>query len=479
MQLRPYFICVLFFSQLVTAQEKAAKSLLADSSMIHASISACILNSKTGETIFELNPETSLTPASVLKLITSSAAVELLGPEYTFKTRMGYTGSLNKQSGLLKGNIIIKGGGDPVLGSENFTSHYGNFLNNWIKEIRNLGIKNVEGRVITDDSRYDYQPVPPKWLWEDAGNYYGAGAYGLSIFDNSYEIHFRTLAEGSVPVITVFKPEFCRYEIINRLKASGNSDKGYVFSAPYSDKGWIEGTIPANREDFVLKASVNDPPLLLAKIISNMLDSSGISVSDDPSTARIMSDFSDINPVIISDISSPPLKEIIEVLNHESVNIYAEHLLKELGKIYRNDGTAVAGVDVLYEFLEDSGISTSGIFLEDGSGLSPVNSISAKRVAEILFHMRNNSKYFNEFYNSLPEAGKEGTLKNCFSDPIFRENLRAKSGSMTRVRSYAGYCRTLSGNDLTFCIIINNYSGSSQRIITDVEEMLKEAILHK
>jgi D-alanyl-D-alanine carboxypeptidase/D-alanyl-D-alanine-endopeptidase (penicillin-binding protein 4) len=210
-----------------------------------------------------------------------------------------------------------------------------------------------------------------------------------------------------------------------------------------------------------------------------MLDSSGISVTEDPSTARIISTFSDMKPVFISEISSPPLKGIIEVLNHESVNLYAEHLLKELGKVYRNDGTTDAGVDVLYEFLKDSGINTGGIFLEDGSGLSPVNSISAKGVAEILFHMRNNSEYFNEFYTSLPEAGKEGTLKTCFSDPVFRDNLRAKSGSMTRVRSYAGYCRTLSGNDLTFCIIINNYSGSSQKIITGIEEMLKEAILYK
>jgi len=479
MHLKFLFIYFLLLSQLITAQEKAIKLLLADSSMIHAAASVYIVNSETGEPIFELDPEMSLTPASVMKLVTSSAALELLGPEYTFKTRIGYTGSLNQHSGLLKGNIIIEGGGDPVLGSENFISHYGNFLENWINEIRKLGIKKVEGRVITDDSRYDYQPVPPKWLWEDAGNYYGAGAYGLSIFDNSFEIHFRTFAEGSIPVIKGFNPEFCRYELINRLKASGNSDKGYIFSAPYSDNGWIEGSIPANREDFVLNASVSDPPLLLAEIITKMLDSTGISVSGDPSTARIISNSSGMKPVIISEISSPPLKVIIEVLNHESVNLYAEHLLKELGKIYRNDGTTVAGVDVLYEFLEDSRINSAGIFLEDGSGLSPMNSISAKGVAEILSYMRNSSKFFNDFYASLPEAGKEGTLKNCFSDPVFNGNLRAKSGSMTRVRSYAGYCRTLSGNDLTFCIIINNYSRTSQRIVTRIEEILKETILNK
>jgi serine-type D-Ala-D-Ala carboxypeptidase/endopeptidase (penicillin-binding protein 4) len=188
------------------SQERSVAALLADSSMLHGSISVCITDDKSGNTVFELNSGKSLIPASVMKLITSAAAIELLGPGYTFKTVIGYTGSLNKRSGRLKGNIVIIGGGDPALGSKYFTDHYQDFLKNWVTKIKSLGITKIDGSVITDDSRYDFQPVPSKWLWEDIGNYYGAGVYGLSVFDNTYEIHLKSSGENSTPVITGIIP---------------------------------------------------------------------------------------------------------------------------------------------------------------------------------------------------------------------------------------------------------------------------------
>jgi D-alanyl-D-alanine carboxypeptidase/D-alanyl-D-alanine-endopeptidase (penicillin-binding protein 4) len=265
----------------------------------------------------------------------------------------------------------------------------------------------------------------------------------------------------------------------NQLKASGNSDKGYVFAAPYNDYAWMDGSIPANMEDFVLKASVTDPPLLLSEIIDSMLDSAGIVVTEDPSTARLEKDFMYNGLRIIAEVVSPPLKDIIEVQNHESVNLFAEHLLKELGKIYKNNGSTAAGIEVLYKFLEDSGINTGGMYIEDGSGMSPMDAVTSGGLADLLLFMRRKGKYFNEFYASLPDAGKEGTLTNYFKNPVFDSNLKAKSGSMTRVRSYAGYFKTMSGNEMAFSIIINNYSGPSQKIIAGIEEILKETILNK
>ena len=475
------FICLQFlvFSQLLSGQEKALELLLSDSAMTNSSLSFCVLNLSNAETLIEYNSGKSLIPGSVLKLFTSVAALELLGPEYRFTTKIGYTGNLNKKDGRLDGNIIITGSGDPSLGSEYFYDHYRNFLSDWVTEIKKLGIKKIAGRIITDDSRYDYQPVPAKWLWEDAGNYYGAGTYGLSLFDNTIEIHFRTSGEGSIPVITRFSPEVCRFEMSNNLTASGNTDKGYVFRAPYSNYGWIEGTIPVNRDDFVLKASISDPPLLLAEIIDNMLDSMGVDVSYNPTTTRIESGLSAEKITVIDEVVSPPLKEIIEILNHESVNLYAEHLVKEMGRVFRNSGTTAAGIDVVSGFMKDSGINISGLFLMDGSGLSPLDAITSRGLSELLLYIRRNAKYSDAFYSSLPVAGKEGTLKSYFRDPVFDNRIRAKSGSLTRVRSYAGYLTTASGKDLAFCIIINNFSGPPQRIVKGIEEILKEVILYK
>lgn len=475
------FIIILFLliSGLSAGQEKSLNMLLADSSMISSSVSLCILNAGNCETVYEFNAGKSLMPASVLKLVTSSAALELLGPEYCFNTKIGYTGSFNKRTGKLKGDIIIIGGGDPALGSGYFKDIYGNFLNNWIIEIKKLGITRIEGRIIADDSRYDYQPIPAKWLWEDPGNYYGAGAYGLSVFDNTFEIHFKTSDDGSIPVITRVFPDLCRYELLNQLTAYGNSDKGYVFAAPYSKEGWIAGSIPVNREDFILKAAILDPPLFLAKTLDRMLDSAGIEISAEPTSTRFEKHLLADEPVIITETTSPPLNRIVEILNHESVNMYAEHLVKELGKIYNNKGTTEAGIEVLHKFLADSGVNSAGMFIEDGSGLSPKDAATSHGLAELLLFMKNKAKYPGDFLKSLPDAGKEGTLKNYFKNPVFDLNLKAKSGSMLRVRSYAGYFKTMSGNEMTFSIIINNYSGTAKRIIEGIEEILLETIMFK
>jgi len=478
--LRTFFIISLTSLTLcLFSQERSFETFLSDSAMMHASVSLCVAEADNGEVVIEYNSGKSLVPASIMKLITSAAAIELLGPQYTFKTIIGYTGSFNKRSGRLTGNIVIQGGGDPALGSKYFSDHYQDFLNSWVTEIKKLGIRKIDGRVITDDSYYDFLPVPAKWLWEDAGNYYGAGAYGLSVFDNTYEIHLKTSSDSTQVVISEIVPNECRYEFSNWLVAAGTSDEGYVFAAPYSTNGWLAGTVPANREDFVLKASIADPPSLIAKMINERLKAEGITISEDPTTIRLEQKNLSEKVVPIAETVSPPLSEIVEVLNHESVNLYAEHLTKELGKKYKNNGSTAKGVEVIMDFLNDAGIKTSGIFIEDGSGLSPLNAINTGELVNLLIYMKNRGKYFPEYYSSLPEAGKEGTLKYYFRDPVFDSRLRAKSGSMTRVRSYAGYFTTVSGKQMIISIIINNYTGPSKNIISGIEEIIKEIILNK
>jgi serine-type D-Ala-D-Ala carboxypeptidase/endopeptidase (penicillin-binding protein 4) len=468
-----------FLSHCCFSQESLLEQLLADSTMVHASVSLCIADADSGKTVLEYNSGQNLTPASVMKLLTSAVALELLGPQYTFKTVVGYTGTLNKRSGNLKGNIVIRGGGDPALGSKYFSDHYVDFQDTWVTEIQKLGIKNIEGRVITDDSYYDFQPVPGKWLWEDIGNYYGAGAYGLSVFDNTYEIHLKTSSDNSHLIIKEIDPKECRSELSNRLVITGTSPEGYIFAAPYSVNGWLEGTVPANTEDFTLKASITDPPLVIAKMLNEKLRSTGITISEEPSATRVLQESKTDEVIPVTQTTSPPLVEIIEVLNHESVNLYAEHLIKELGKKFMNTGSTSAGVEVIQDFLKNAGIRTDGMYIVDGSGLSPVNSINSRELVNFLFYMKKSGRYFKEFYNSLPDAGKEGTLKNYFRDPVFYSRLKAKSGSMTRVRSYAGYFTAISGKQMIFSIIINNFSDTSKNIISEIEELLKYIILTK
>lgn len=469
----------LLLSIILSAQKGAVEKFVTDTSMLHAEVSLCILDADNGQPVAEYNAGKSLSQASVMKLITTAAALEKLGPDYSFKTSVGYTGEIKKGSKTLFGNIIISGGGDPSLGSEKFPVQYDGLIGKWAEEISKLGIIRIKGRVITDDSRYDYQPVPSNWNWGDMGNYYGAGVYGLSLFDNTLRIHFRTADEGSIPAVTMYEPDDSGMELESFLKASGSTDEGYVYSSPYYNKGWITGTIPVNREDFVLKAAVTDPPLMAARLLSEKLEYLGIKIKLPPATARVLPGEINVNFTLITTTISPALSAIVEVLNHESVNLYAEHLVKELGKVFKGEGSTSAGTSVVTEFLDSIGVETDGLFIEDGSGLSPQDAINSRGLATLLWLMKKNGRFFEDFYKSLPEAGKEGTLINYFKDAAFESRLRAKSGSMTRVRSYAGYFTTTTGKEMVFSIIVNNYTGPSRKLISGIEEIIKEFILFR
>jgi serine-type D-Ala-D-Ala carboxypeptidase/endopeptidase (penicillin-binding protein 4) len=477
--MKQLFILLIFISLFVKSysQNTAIDRLLSDSSMRHASVSICIIDPSNNKVVTGYDSQRSLNPASIMKLITTSAALELLGPEFTFKTTIGYTGTIDPTTQTLNGNIIIKGGGDPCLGSEYFNSTYGDFISRWASEIKLAGISKVNGRVITDDSYYNYEPVPSKWLWEDIGNYYGAGSYGLSIFDNYYSVHFKTLNAGSKPEITRITPEPAGPEISNFLFSGGTHDEGYLFASPYTNSAWASGTIPENRDDFILKGSISDPPLLAARLLNDKLVKSGISVSEKPSTIRIIWKTLDSEFKMISEIKSPHLFEIINVLNNESINLYAESLTKHLGLVFKNKGATDSGIEVIREFLNKAGIENSGLNIVDGSGLSPVNSINAEAFAKLLLYMRKDSKCFSYFLESLPQPGKPGTLKNYFKDPVFNNRLRMKTGSMSGVRSFAGYITSNSGKEMVFVIIVNNYTGSSENVISRIEDVVKHIIL--
>ncbi|HLN21661.1 MAG TPA: D-alanyl-D-alanine carboxypeptidase/D-alanyl-D-alanine-endopeptidase [Bacteroidales bacterium] len=472
--MKKLFLLIFLFTA-KAAFSQGLDNFLSDTTLIHSSFSLYVADVETGQTVLDIYSEKSLVPASILKLITTAAAIELLGPDHVFNTAVGYTGTLNK-AGMLKGDIIIKGGGDPVFASPRFPFYYGDFPYRWIDEIKRTGIRKVSGRVIVDDSYYDYNPVPSGWLWEDAGNYYGAGVYGASIYDNSYDIHFITSSAGTKPVITEIVPEDCSTSLENNLVADGNTDNGYIFSSPYGNNGWMTGTIPVNQEDFVLGASIQDPPMIFAKSIDVALRNDGVKIKGSPTTARIEK----IRPIneykTVAKYTSPFLSEIIDTLNHISVNLYAETLVKELDKHYKGKGTLQNGLKIINLYLDSLGIK--GMYLADGSGLSRANAINAKGLTELLIHMKNNGRYFDYYLNSLPDAGKEGTLKNWFRDDVFAGNLKAKSGSMTRVRSYAGYFTSKSGRQMAFTFIANDFPSPSANIVAHYENILREIILY-
>jgi D-alanyl-D-alanine carboxypeptidase/D-alanyl-D-alanine-endopeptidase (penicillin-binding protein 4) len=457
------------------AQLAKLEKMLSDSLFKNASIAFYVADANDGSVVYSYNPKISLVPASNMKLISSAAALELLGPDYIFKTIIGYTGILNMRNGELNGDIIIKGGGDPALGSGSFNYHYEDFLGQWTEAIKNAGIRKINGKVITDDSHYDFDPAAARWLWEDLGVSYGAGVFGLSIFDNTCAIKVRTASDGVNVELLGITPELEGYTLINRLKTSGTTGDWYVYTTPYSTYGWLSGTIPASKE-YVMRASIPDPPLMAAKMLSQRLETEKIKVTGAPSTARI-ENTTNINITYITQTNSPALRAITEILNKESVNLYADTFTKELGKQFGGNGSMADGAKVIMQFLGAAGVDTSGFFIEDGSGLSARSAINAEGIATLLIYMKNKGKYFQDYLFSLPDAGRSGTLAQFFADSAFASNLKAKSGSMTRVRCYSGYFTTKSGKNMVFSMLVNNFQGPSRNVVRHIEETLKEIIM--
>lgn len=464
-------------AQLFSQIDRAIQNYVNDSVFENAGISICIRDINTGKILVGYNENMALSSASVMKLVTTGTSLEILHPDYRFYTRVGYAGKLN--DGILTGHIIIKGGGDPALGSEYFKDHYGDFIKQWAKSISEAGIKQVRGRVIADASIFEYNPAAPGWSWADLGNYYGAGVYGLSVFDNMYRIIFKTGEPGTSPEITRLDPEIPGLIIDNQLISEGINDRGYVFLAPYGSYAEIKGTIPVRKDSFALKASMPDPPYFVANLLHNELLHLGIEISERPTTLKNNKQYIKdelLDSSVVSYLqASPPLSEIIKCTNLESVNLFAETLAWTLD--HQNKGLEPAslngGLNVISEFLEARNINTSGLYMTDGSGLSRSNALSSSFISSYLVYMSSKASYPDLFRMSLATPG-EGTFESYFLSPELKNRLRGKSGTVSRVRNYAGYLVTKSGREVAFGVLSNNFDCSSYQVSKRVEKLLIE-----
>ncbi len=436
----------------------------------NASIGVSVMNAVSGEKIMETHPQLSLVPASVLKIITSAAALEIMGPRYHFETRLGYSGEIEAKTGTINGNMVIVGGGDPALGSSWFKDDYlkNHFLDQWVKAILEKGIKKINGDIIADASVYEQQMIPNTWIWEDLGNYYGAGACGLSVYDNMYKISLQSGKAGTLTKIVNIKPEIPGLQIKNEVLASEtNRDLAFVFGSPFENKRIIKGTIPQDQKIFKIKASIPDPPFLLGSQLKTKLEENNIQLKGTVKTSYSPCKTREI----ICNTVSPPLKDIIKVLNHESVNLFAEHLCKHLAYIETGNGNTKEGLEIIKKFWRQKGFDTNGMYLADGSGLSRFNAITARQITETLDYI-NHSPEAGIFKQSLPTVGSNGTLYVFDEEKFPNGTLRAKSGSMTRVRCYAGFLETRSGKELIFTVMLNNFSCSQTEAIQKIEDFL-------
>lgn len=450
--LNRFFTLLLFLStSCAFAQSPAQKInssfqvLLDDPQTRHAITSICVLDARTGKQVFARNEHIGVATASTLKTITSATAFSLLGKDFRYETRLGYSGTI-EADGTLKGDLMITGGGDPTLASGRYESSSESLiLSQWIAAVRKAGIKKIEGRIIGDDRLWGSEITPDGWIWQDLGNYYGAGSSALSWRENQFDLKLR--AGNQVSVLKTV-PEMPYLTIVNELQpgAAGSGDRAYAYLPPLTTVAYLRGTWGRDIQKSGISAAIPDPAYDAAFRLKDTLAKAGIPVSDMATTGRRLAEKGTAVPAVSENLAahySPTLAEIVYWLNKKSINLYAEHLLRTIAWKAGEAATTGNGAAAEIRFWAKKGLDKDALNIMDGSGLSPATRVTPAVMAEILFRAQQED-WFPEFYKSLPE----------------NNGMKLKSGTINNVSAFAGYYTAADGNKYVIVININNYSGS-------------------
>lgn len=457
------FFVWMFYSFIVNAQtveeklSRAVQLFEKDSQMRHAILGFAVMDAATGKMIYERNAQIGLAPASTQKIITSAAAFELLGKNYRYTTTLHYKGRIT--NGLLDGILLLKGSGDPTFGSWRYAGTRDTaILAKWVKELKDLGIRRTRNNYLVTAPDTS-QGIPDGWIWQDVGNYYGAGAYGLNWKENQYDLILRSgdNVGDKVEIVRQGAKTISQYQNMLKSAAKGTGDNAYIYFSP--ERGGnplVSGTIPVGEKSFSISGALPNPTMEFRQDLNAAM-----------SKANIRADYVHVPQkdeliekqflTLIDSHVSPPLDSINYWFMRRSINMYGEALVRTIGREKAGDPAADAGISVVRNFWATNGIDKAAINIIDGSGLSPQNRITTDALVQILKYARTRTWYAS-FYESIPTYN----------------SMKLKSGSIGGSRAFAGYHTSAQGKEYILAIIVNNYTGSSGDIVKKMYRVLDE-----
>ncbi len=414
---------------------------------------------RTGETLYQRESERLLIPASCTKLVTTAAALQLLGADYRYRTQVCMRGRL-ETDGTLKGDLVLRGGGDATLTL--------NDLKQLAQKVRAAGVQRVEGLLLYDDSWLDAERYGFGWNIDDEPFGYQAQMSALCVERNAVRLYARPARQLGEPSQLRLDPPTDYVQVVNLTRTTERGSPARLSATRLHalNRLIVSGTIPLGSDEVLIgRYSVENPSRFTAVLFRDTLHEAGVVISNriapllnaDPSAEQL-----------IAEQLSPPMREIVALINKPSDNLLAETVLKTIGRERRGRGTTDAGLEAVREFLQQAGLEMDAVNIVDGSGLSRINGISAENLVRLLTFMAR-SPNAEAFRASLPVYGVDGTLRNRLRDTPVQGNAFAKTGSLYRVSTIAGYLRTRSGRELVFAILMNNYtaSGSDARNLQD------------
>jgi D-alanyl-D-alanine carboxypeptidase/D-alanyl-D-alanine-endopeptidase (penicillin-binding protein 4) len=464
------------------------EGILNDPALSRATWGVLVQSLRNGETLFAWNPQKLLLPASNMKLVTLAAAAAQLGWDYTYRTQLFARGAIS--AGVLTGDLIVVGSGDPSVG--NVDGSADRVFGEWADRLKQLGVTRIDGRIVGDDKAFDDEILGFGWSWDDLTEDYAAGVGALQFNENGIRLSVSPgPAPGSAAALSVDPPE-SGIVVVNSVR-TGEAGAAANLSAhrlPGQTTLVVAGTVPAGATaPAVLRLAVDNPTLFFVRALRRSLIARGIDVRgpavdmDDLATPI---DRAGATPV--AEHRSPPLSVLAVRLMKVSQNQYAETFLKTLGldrtereasKTEReasaerhDEATAVKGRTVAQQLFRDWGVDAGSLIIRDGSGLSRYDYVTAQALVTILAHVYKDAKLYEPFAASLPTPGTDGTLANRLKGTAAEHRLRAKTGSMSQVRTLSGYITTADDEPLAFSILANNFDTTADVINRATDAMI-------
>src|SRR5215212_1722820 len=450
--------------------------ILAKPELSPAMVGIKVVSLDTGRVLFEENAAKLLRPASNMKLYTVATALDRLSPDYRFVTSV-YATARPDASGVIRGDLTIYGRGDPSIAARFNNGDYFKAIDNLATRIGAAGVKRVEGDLVGDETYFIGPKYGAGWDWEDLTWYYGAEVTPLTVNDNALDLFIKPgLAVGQPALITTGPPDPL-LTIVNKVltSAKGLRREISIHRGLGENTITIIGTIPLEDRGYTGGIGISHPAMLFVYLLRTALAQKGVVITGKSRTTGEVSQPSMITGVSISGTSasfqteiaslqSPPFGLIAAQTLKPSQNLYTELILRTLGRVSPPPATTSAvgqtseelGLEAVKSFLKTAGIRPEALVLDDGSGLSRNDMITAEASVQLLTFMSKH-RYATVFRDALPVGGIDGTLRNRFKGTPAENNVRAKTGSLSSAASLGGYLTTAAGEKLAFSIMVNNY----------------------
>ncbi len=435
------------------AQEVMQKDLnkfcLDEKNFFYTNVAVSVRDIESNQVLAEVNANRSMTPASIVKLYTSAAALAYLGDDFKFKTTVGYTGYIDK-NGTLFGDVVVIGGGDPTMGSKYFPSTK-NLIDTIVKSVLDAGISKIKGSVVIDCSLYkdEKETIPKTWLFDDYGKDYAAGVFPVAFQDNIFQVNIKTGTKGEIAQLS----DTANAEQLSIQEGVAGDSTLLLHSNANDQLVKINGFIPPNRNEYIVRSAMPSPPDVLGMELHQAFFKKGLV----PYNHEYKISKKSVHVKALKDIYSPELQYIVAIMNYNSNNNYAEHLVKYLAS-QKGLGTFNEGALLVLDYFKKLDVQAGGVALYDGSGLSRTNITNANHMSEFLVkEFQSVGGVNSSFYKSLPISGRSGTLRSFPFTGILVNKINAKTGSMSGVRNMAGYMNTKSGKKVSFCIMFNGF----------------------